>query len=358
MSELKFNIPRSLLSNNKLLRRQFLDEYFPSGLIPFEQGMGSDWEITAFTPIDSHYYVDPNIDETLKKWQHSVSIENIGNYRSFYKNSMISFYDSWSAYFWSLLSSYLWNNQGEGPTSYTLLHIDDHKDLSSPLIVQDSEGYHSLLTNETVDFFDTSSIEHAIISKSIGIDSFITPLLISSQSLDIYHLRYAYKNNPNRHYIEVIQKTDTLLSQEEQRIHLKLCNNPTPYSYSISNGSFCLKDEINQHSVVLLHFDCDAFINRFNLDMNWNPQTVSIDLSIAEIKKKIMRLIKSLESLSNPIFVNIALSPGFFPAEHWREICNFIIVNCEESGIIKNDQFSAYIRENYPLELQYELQTY
>ncbi|MCB1073328.1 MAG: hypothetical protein KDK96_09555 [Chlamydiia bacterium] len=357
MSELKFNVPRSLLSNNKMLRRQFLDEYFPSGLIPFEQGIGNEWEITAFTPLDSDYYVDPNLNETLKKWQHPIAIENIGNYRSFYKNSMISFYDSWSVYFWSLLTSFLVKNNEEKPITYTLLHIDDHKDLSSPLIVEDNTGYRSLLTKEKVTFLEPDSIERAISTKSIGIDSFILPLLVNSDTLDIFHIRYAHNNKPNSYNLKILKEADTLLSRENERITLKLCNDPSVYSYSICDENFFFKNKIKQDSIILLHFDCDAFINRYNLDMNWTPRTVSIDLGLSEIKEKVLKLIKNLESLPNPIFVNIALSPGFFPAEHWEEICDFLIITCEKSGIIKNDEFSEYIREKYSSELQYELQS-
>lgn len=357
MFELKFNIPRSSLSNNKMLRRQFLDEYFPSGLIPFEQGVGGEWEITAFTPLDPDYYVDPLLGEALNRWQHPVSIENIGDYRCFYKNAMISFYDSWSVYYWSLLSSFLLSNSGRATGSYTLIHIDDHKDLGSPLFVEDPAGYHSLLTNEKVIFLEPDSIRQAVSTKSIGIGSFITPLLINSDSLDVFHIRYAYNSNPDHYYIDALQIADSLLSTEKKRILLKFCSAPTAYSYSISNGNISFKDKIKEDSIVLLHFDCDAFINRYNLDTNWNSNKISIDLSFSEIQKKVSDLIKNLESLSNPIFVNIALSPGFFPSEYWSEICNLLIRSCEKSGMIKNDAFSEYLRENYPEELQYEIQS-
>lgn len=353
MPEMKFKIPRSFLSGNKMMRRQFLDEYFPSGLIPFEQNIGNEWEITAFVPRDPNYYVDPNLEKVLEKWQHPVSIETIGNYRSFYKNTMISFYDSWSIYYWSLLFSFFQKNNSQHE-HLTLFHIDDHKDLGSPLLVKNDGEYTSLFTRENVKISDPVSIKEAVISKSIGIDSFIVPLVISINSLDILHLRYAYRDQPIHSGFTVSMKNDLLLSTEKERAIVKFNNVNENYSYSIDANLSTLRRKIKTSSIVLLHVDCDAFCNRYNLNTNWSPTTVSIDSGLREIKEKINQLMESLSQLPNRFFLNIALSPGFFPSEYWEEICNHFIVTAQECGIIKDDDFSKFLEKQYPEELRYK----
>jgi hypothetical protein len=105
----------------------------------------------------------------------------------------------------------------------------------------------------------------------------------------------------------------------------------------------------------LLHIDCDAFSNRYNLDTNWNPATVSIDFNLKEIKVKINEMMECFSKLPNSIFLNIALSPGFFPAEYWEEICNYFIISAEECGVIKDDEFSNFLEDQYSKELRYEI---
>jgi len=357
MSDLKFSVPRHLLSSNKILRREFLDGYFSSSLIPFEQEVENQWEITAFSPAESEFYVDPNLDETLKSWQHPVSVCNLGNYRSFYKNSMISFFDSWSLYYWSLLSCYLSKTGENVQSKYALIHVDDHKDLSSPLIVESGAGYKCLLSKENFIFLDPNSVELSIRKKSIGIDSFITPLIWNTEKLEIFHIRYKHLTNPENYNIKLFKEPDSLLSPEELRFKLELNENPSTYSYSIGNNNFYFKNKINKESLILLHIDCDAFINRYNLDMNWNSRSPTPQLSLEEVRQLIHQLTQNIAILANPVFVNIALSPGFFPSEYWVEICDFLIECFENSGIIRNDGFSEFLLENYPDELRYEIKS-
>jgi len=354
MSEMKFQVPRFSLSENKMMRRQFLDEYFPSGLIPSEQVVGNEWEITTFVPQDSDYYVDPNLENVLKKWQHPVSIETIGNYRSFYKNAMISFYDSWSIYYWSLLFSFFHDNNLK-QEHLTLFHVDDHRDLDSPLLVMNDMGFTCLFTGKNITILDPDSIKKSVISKSIGIDSFITPLVTAIDSLDILHLRYAHISQPVHSGLDVLIEEDLLLSPKKQRTALKISDFNKNYSYSIDSELSALGRKIENSSAILLHIDCDAFSNRYNLDTNWNPATVSIDFNLKEIKVKINQMMEYFSKLPNSVFLNIALSPGFFPAEYWEEICNYFIISAEECGVIKDDEFSNFLEDQYSKELRYEI---
>ena len=356
MYEMKFQIPRSSLNENKMMRRQFLDEYFPSGLIPFEEVIDNKWQITAFVPTDSAYYVDPNLENALENWQHPVSIETIGNYRSFYKNAMISFYDSWSIYYWSLVFSFLQFKE-ETPGHVTLLHVDDHQDLNSPLLAVDNESYECLLSGNKVSFLNPSSIKESVLIKSIGIDSFITPLVNNCKTFHISHLRCSHLKGECRYGLRLLNKDDELLSTDKQRSSLIFEDEGKDYLYTISSDVKSLLNQVNSNSLFLLHIDCDAFSNRFNLDTNWKPDNVSIDLNLDCIKLNVRKLLYEVSQKSKRVFINIALSPGFFPSEYWDEICKYILITAEEYGIVQENEFSEYLNSKYPEELRYEIKS-
>lgn len=352
MLEMKFKVPRCSLDENKVIRRDFLDEYFPSGLIPFEQSSGSDWEITGFTAQDPSSFVDPNIEANLKRWQHPIAIENIGAYRSFYKNCMISFSDSWSIYYWSLLASCF--NFDLKENHFTLFHLDDHKDLGSPHLIKGNLEYSSILNEKRVSFLSPDTIKNAVNSMSIGIDSFIVPLLEAVNSLDIFHLKYSFQGEDACYGLKLINHRDSLLAEGMDRPSVNIEAPNEQYSYLVSRNLFNLASKMDPDCPVFLHIDCDVFNNRYNLDSNWDKKQSSIDLNLDQIKIKISELVDLFGNLTNPVYLNIALSPGFFPSEYWIETCDFLINSFERAGIIKEDLFCKYISEHHPQELFYE----
>jgi len=352
MSEWVFKLPGATLSSNKILRREQLDTYFPSGLIPFERELDDAWEVIAFTPKDPAYFVDPRIHEVLWDWHEQVSIEEIGNYRSFYKNCMISFFDSWSLYYWSLLAAYL--REKNEKRSFFLLHIDDHKDLGSPLFFIEDDDYFSMLNHEKISFSNPSSIRDAVLSKSIGIDSFIVPLLSSHEVQYISHLKYSHTSKKKTVGLEIKKELDSILSFGKNRLKVHFSTQPSTISYSISNTIETIMPTIPEDSILLLHIDCDGFFNRYNLDENWHKSSLGKEKTLDEVKRMILNLSEALKSLPNQIFINIALSPGFFPSEYWKETCNTIIELFEGMDVIKEDLFSQFILQNYPEELRYD----
>ena len=339
---MEFTLHHSELPQNKILRREMLDDYFPSGLIPFEQKEGAAWKVHVFTPDQASFYVDPSINETIIHWPDPVSIELLGNYWKIVDNSMLSFNDSWSAFYWSLLLSWMESTQSLSK-KICLLHIDDHLDLQSPHLIVEKQGYKSVFSSLKVDFRKPQSIKEAIEEKSIGIDGFIAPLLHTLGSLDMLHLRYAYKAPSKSHSLHCKYVEDTLLAKGEKRMAIEHNSTAGSHLYTVSNSLDDIINKAKEYEMILLHIDCDAFSNRFNLDSSWNPQKVSIDLSLGKIKLCIDQLFEELSQLESKVFLNVALSPGFFPSEYWEEISRYIFETARTCGILKKDAFADYL---------------
>jgi hypothetical protein len=73
---------------------------------------------------------------------------------------------------------------------------------------------------------------------------------------------------------------------------------------------------------ILLHIDMDYFSNRYDGDSDWSIQMLSHNPPIEDILNKISELVVALRDfrLGGRIQdVVISYSPGFFPAEFWRD---------------------------------------
>jgi hypothetical protein len=339
---MQFTLPRSLLHENKLRRRLALDEYFPSGLVPFERAAGSEWIITPFVPFDVTYYVDPLIERSLQSWPESVNIESLGSYRRVYKNCLISFYDSWSLYYWALALS--WSDScGHPATKVALLHIDDHNDLDAPLLAVAETGYRCILSGMPVSITDPSSIAKAILNRSVGISSFIAPLLHHLESIEFLHLRYAHPSPPHTSGLSCVSIEDDLLAVGEQRPGVELGERPTRHRHMIAPTPMPLLEGISADTTLFFHLDCDALCNRYNLDSNWASGKSSIDLNLDQMKEALDQLLYQVSQLGCRVYMNIALSPGFFPSEYWQEVIQYVLHKGEEHQIIREDDFSTYL---------------
>ncbi len=355
---MEVKIPFSLLPTNKILRREILDKYFPSDLIPFEELTDGHWKIIAFLRGSQNYFVDPLLEKSLENWIEPLTLEKISFYWKFYKNSMLSFHDSWSILYWSMVLNWL-KSIDRSPKEIIVFHIDDHKDFDTPLLTinDSSEDYSCIFTKEKVSLQNPLSIHHALQKKSIGIGSFITPLFHEIDSVNFLHLRYAHEGDPKECGIETTYEKDSLLAEGAKKPALQFVPNKGQHKYYLSSDPSFLVQRIQSDQVIFLHIDCDGFNNRYNSDDNWSTKDNYINLGIEKIKLKIKELFSQLGTLSNPIYMNCALSPDFFPSEYWEEITTSIFTEAEDCGIVIQDELSHYLANFYPKRILYGFYT-
>lgn len=343
---MQFFLPFSALPSNRQQRRTILDEYFPSDLIPFDELIDNQWHITSFIPDTAEFFIDPHLEKVLAEWNESVSIEEIGLYWRTYKNAFLSFNDSWSLLYWSLALKWLSLQTDE--LLFTLFHIDDHVDQGPPLLTLAEEGFSSIFSDLKISLSDPLSIEESLIEKSINIRSFITPLLHSLENIQVLHLRYAHSGEMIKRGLACTKQEDHLLAPGKMTPTISQTKEEGRHSYRIhSDFKLLLKSHVEDRPI-FLHIDCDAFSNRYNGNSHWDKTTPTIDLRIDQIKTRITNLFDHISELSSQVFLNVALSPGFFPSEYWREVVNFIFEKGESANLIKDDEFSLFLKDQYP----------
>lgn len=351
---MEFVIDRTLLPNNKVLRRELLDEYFSLDLIGFEEFQTDHWKLTTFTPDKSEYFIDPCLDNSLLNWFEPISIDKISEYKRFYKNCMISFVDSWSLYYWSLIGHFLGNLQTR---RLNLVHIDDHKDHDTPLIYEKQDNYFSLLTDKPVSFSDPKSIESIIQEKAVSMGSFIAPLIHAVNTAAVIHLKYSHSKNIDDFCLQPYFIKDSLLRPGAPRPSLRLIKKDNKaerssikHSYTVSSNIDQLLDYADKDEICFLHVDCDAFNNRYNGSSSWTRSHPSIDLNLTQIRHEIEQLFHKVSQKFTKTYLNIAMSPGFFPSEYWKEILQFLLSRGVHYGIIQDDDFSLYLKNMCPEE--------
>jgi hypothetical protein len=348
-----FVLPKEALSDNVIQRRLVLDDYFPVDLIPYEELVNNAWKIRTFISTDASFYVDPFIEKALQNFSEPISLMNMSQYWRLFKNSMLSLNDSWSLYYWSLLFSWL-QSKNEIPKKVTLLHVDDHRDLASPLIILNEDcksieatPYRCLFSSQGVDFADPESIANSISVKSIDIASFNSPFLhMCKSSINMLHLRYAEVSSQFEKNLSCTFTPDSLLAPGRLRPSLNVGEASGSHLYSIATKPEDLFESMHDSSLILLHLDCDAFNNRYNRDSNWTYQKPSVDWNLQQIKDKISDLLKKTCQLSLPVYLNVALSPGFFPSEYWKEVYQHICSEGLKWNIIRDDEFSEFLKNS------------
>jgi len=345
---MEFHLPRSTLPDNKIKRRVVLDEYFPQGLVPLESLTDQGWKVSCFNPTDPSYFVDPLIEQNLHCWPGNIRLDSIESFWRIYKNASFSFIDSWSLNYWSLFFNWLELNKKPIPLNLTVIHIDDHLDQATPHLTWEKDSWQCAFSKKKFDFYDPLSVQEAIITKSVGIGSFFAPLLHQLPSVNILHLRYSHKGNSDRYSLKCTFNEDELLVPGKNRPALARAQVDSQHQYTIVSEPFELVDKIKDSELIFLHIDCDAFNNRYNGDSLWYKQKPSIDLSLNQIKEKIDELFYLLNPFSHRIYMNFALSPGFFPSEYWIPTFHYTFEKGLEHNLIRDDDFSEYLKINHP----------
>jgi hypothetical protein len=321
-------LPFDALPRDEKLRTQLLHEYF-AGQYVSSTLFDDTWSIDLHFPDSYEHYIDPRLMEGLFWWQSSLKVSEIPF--AFRKDCGFQLYlnDSWTLFTWSQwLSTYI--NQIGLPTEIVVLHIDDHDDLMSPKIWKRNSGLIDAITGNTINIIEPDSIHNAISSGAIGIGNFIVPLLHSIQRVQIRHLCATSHNVVMKgHYsLSPILVADTLLDPINKRIAIKREACPSFSSEIETKSIYTITAELNEwlqdlpaNVPVLLHIDMDYFNDRYNGDSDWELHPNPYDPSQEQIIRSIDLIFDTLyqkKVIDKICSVDVALSPGFFPAEFWE----------------------------------------
>lgn len=317
-------LPQDKSARSQLLHEYFIGQYVSSTLID------DIWSIDLHFPEFSDYYIDPYLAEGLAWWQSGLSVSEIPFAVKKDQGFQLSLNDSWTLLAWSQWLSSVYAEKNQLPSEIVILHVDDHDDLMSPRVWNEESGWNDAITSKSLNLLEPESVSNAIRSGSIGIGSFIVPLLHSIQKVQIRHL-CATGYSVVRQGCYSLMPTlvpDQFLSLKSKRLAVELhaCQDldPTKNSKSTYRVTADPNEWIKDLPVnipVLLHIDMDYFNNRFNGDSDWETHKNPHDPSREEVITLIDVMFSTLYqngAMDKICDIEVALSPGFFPAEFWK----------------------------------------
>ena len=279
------------------------------------------WILSLNWSSDVDRYVDPLLDEALGWWGSAIRCKDMFGLQHRHGKVLSMLYDTWTAHSWS---EWIIRTNPERISEVLVLHVDDHRDMGSPRLFVKSEHFVDAITGESVLMSDPSSIKSSIMSGAVGMGSFMTPFLHEIPSAEIRHLCQPPKVVSSEIYcIRPGTITDTLLQPEAVRpsIQLEVSTDLGPGKYlQTSNPMVWIADIVDRP--ILLHIDMDYFNNRYDGDSDWHVRQNGLDPPPEMVFDKINILINTLKFSNVGRYiedVTIALSPGFFPAELWKE---------------------------------------
>ncbi|WP_245294234.1 hypothetical protein [Rhizobium etli] len=206
-----------------------------------------------------------------------------------------------------------------------ILHVDDHRDLGSPRLRVEANGWSDMISGNTVTLSDPVSVTNAIASGAIGMGSFMTPFLHHFPRCEVRHLCQPPKARSTKIFrIEPGLVSDSLLNPSASRPSVTLGAlepHTGPSTYLLTpNIEDWLAGTRNRR--FLLHIDLDYFNNRYDGDSDWLRRESPLDPPRDVIMARIDELVSALSPSDIAARIDdvvIAFSPGFFPAEFWQE---------------------------------------
>lgn len=308
-----------LLPEDDARRRAVLRDYFCDKDALAER-TPDGWSLTLSWPGDSERHVDPALDVGLEWWGGSVRRESMAGARRRDGKLMRCLYDSWTLASWT---HWLDRHGPNALESVVILHVDDHRDLGSPRLVNDGASWRDLISGQDCDLRDLSSITAAIESGAIGMGSFMTPFLAAAPRAEVRHLCQPPKARLTQDFkIHCSTTPDSLLEPGAPRPDVELI----PVAPGIGSGRYRITPSINdwlsgvEGRPVLLHVDMDYFCNRYDGDSDWASRSDRLDPPPEAIDRRIDDIVEALSTSGVADRVEdavVAFSPGFFPAELW-----------------------------------------
>lgn len=333
-------IPAGALPDEARARQLVLDEYVGRRLAEVHRATPeSDWELGVRPFDDPEMHVDPELMAGLAGWGlddvRAVPVAVRGR-----NASILSLEDSWTAVAWSRAL------QGTSWDRLTVLHVDDHDDLMSPLLAEepgDKYGFHDLISGADVDLRQPSHVEGAVISGAIGVAGFVAPFVRAIDCGEYRHLCHERQalRRPRPLAMQGVERIDDLIEPGAVRPGILLEGQPTRddgWTYRATMEPSEWIEDVAEGPVVV-HIDFDYFCNRFDGDSDWRTNSRPNDVSLGTALERVDAVVAALAApgLTQRILaVSAALSPGFFPADMWPTVTRRLVDGLGDIGVSLN----------------------
>ncbi|MGX1412741.1 hypothetical protein [Bradyrhizobium elkanii] len=319
--ERMLRVPAELLPTSPSERHASLRDYFCDIDADAEQANGC-WDLSLSWPSSLDRHVDPQLLKGLEWWGGGITPATMAFARRRQGPILTSLYDTWTLQSWCEWLSRSTPEESEG---LIILHVDDHRDLAAPRLFIENNGLVDAITGDLVNLAEPDSVQRAILSGAIGMGSFLTPFVHKCPKAQVRQLCQPPKTTRTQDYkIELKAQIDTLLRPGALRPAVELIPHGRQLGIGCYRATSSLNDWLEATGVgaILLHIDMDYFNNRYDGDTDWHKNQSPHNPPIGDILNRIDGLILALRDFGvggRIRDVVISYSPGFFPAEFWRD---------------------------------------
>lgn len=212
---------------------------------------------------------------------------------------------------WALvaLSHHVW--QG-GDLPRICVHIDDHTDMGACKVSRGEEGLLGR-GGTPLDLGAPTTVKEHLFRGTFNKGSFMTPWIAAACETEIMHVSWSHparaESGRLRYAADGVCPVPSVAESESAS-----CS----YVYRVASTLLAEPGP----EPVWLDIDLDAFCNRLNGDSDRCGQEGAPN-ELAEAQRRLESVLQQLTNggwLGQVSLVTIAVSPGFCPAEHWREI--------------------------------------
>lgn len=302
-----------------------LQEYFAFERVPRWRTAGPVIEVELSAPPSWDYYVDPKIREVLHDLAPEIGLAEVGSASLRFGRFNVPLIDSFTLLAWSRWLERRRDRAGT-PAHVLLLHVDDHDDLMSPRVLIEETRMYDAITGSRISLTNPASVAAAIDSGSIGMGSFIAPLLWEMPQVQIRHL--AAQPPVNVVPVEASFTPDVFLAPGKPRLEIVTStDSEARHSYERTPSLTAWLNDLPDWPM-LLHLDLDYFNNRFDGDSAWYDRKRIHDPPAEKMGAAVDALFDNLVAsgaLDRIEDVSIAVSVGFFPAEYWSPTLERIV---------------------------------
>lgn len=247
------------------------------------------------------------------------------------ENAALCLSENWLPFAYA---KFIENATGEA-SEFTILHIDDHRDLMQPYLSCQDGQYIDMISGEIIELSKSLSVKKAVESGAITIGSMLTVIVHLMRKVDIFHI----KENANYKFCRLskICVPDNLLDDSYNRIAVLTDES------KCGIGNYCLTSEWNnvisnldRGKPCILHIDMDYFNNRYNASTSWMENSSRHDPTFAEQIEMMNQLFDGIEKVMELVeirYVLIGISPSFYPAEYWADGLQYLVKGLHKIGV-------------------------
>lgn len=323
-----FSVPKSRLPSDIEERYELLYSLFSNSHIQCEQAYHS-WKITLSSPSNLDFYIDSGLSTGLKWWGVDCSVEQIPYARKSTPYGKLMLQDTWTLESWMEV----YNNTGI--SRITILHFDHHSDLMNPFVAKTADGFIHLTSKQKFSFFDSKSIEGGVQQGTIFQGCYIVPFFHVCDTVSLIHITQKKVPNGVYHLTPSCESLSPIFSDSSQTLSIKTKKVRNRQQNLLGESILYQVTELedvetilqNNTDPIFLHIDMDYFCNRYNRQSDWASMDNFYDRSFLQIEQRILdisQIITQVSQNNSILHTDIALVPGFFPAEFWKDSIDLV----------------------------------